>query len=258
MNLLTRAVPHNHYLSKLIKRFNLRYCRGVFRTFQQARAAIPSGKMIGYDNPDTSTLYVDRLDFVKPSDYAIFYWLGPLLTEFRSVFDFGGNVGWSYYAFQKYLRYFPELTWMICDLPAVVEAGRSLAVERNASHLTFTKELRHAERFDVLLTSGTLQYVEQELPDLLAPLSHKPRHLLINRVPLSDRPTYFTVQDIGPARCPYRISNQAEFLGSLQRLGYALIDAWRCPESSCRILFHPARNLHHYTGMYLRRATAQA
>lgn len=246
------AVPGFRRLSRLIERFNTRYCRGVFRTFRDAQAAVPAGRDVGYDNEKSSQMYLGCLDYVKPSDYAAFHWLGLLLGNVRALFDFGGNVGWSYYAYQKYLRYPPELRWLVCDVPKVVETGRALAEKRGAPHLSFTTDFRLADGADVLLSNGTLQYVDRELPDLLGDLESKPRHLLLNRVALSDLPTYYTVQDIGPACCPYRISNEAAFVAAIQSLGYSRIDSWRCCESSCRILFHPARTLRHYTGMYFR------
>jgi putative methyltransferase (TIGR04325 family) len=73
-------------------------------------------------------------------------------------------------------------------------------------------------------------------------------------VPLSDRPTYFTAQDIGTARCPYRVANRADFIASLQALGYALVNSWSCPELACRVLFRPGRTDSPYAGLYLRLA----
>jgi len=249
---IAAAVPAFNYLFKLKRRFNIRYCRGVFRTFQEARAAIPSGRSVGYDNPAAANLYVDRGHWVRPSDRTICSWLGRLLTEHRSVFDFGGNLGRLYFAFQRLLCYPPDLRWLICDVPAVIALAREMAPRPKAAHLGFTTEFDLAEGFEILLTAGTLQYAEQELAQLLSPLANKPRHLLINRVPLSDRATCYTVQDIGPACCPYRIGNRAEFLRSLQHLGYSVVASWHCPESKCRILFHPTRGVGAYSGMYLR------
>lgn len=255
MNLLTQvatAIPGIKYLLDLRRRFQFRYCRGVFPTFQAARANIPARLPVGYaDHPDNTKIHLHLLGVVQPSDYAIMYWLGPLLAEHRYVFDFGGNLGVSYYAFEKYLHFPPELRWVICDVPAVVAAGRELALERKAAHLEFTAEFSGVDGFDVLFTSGTLQLIEQDLSTLLSALKKRPRHLLINRVPLSDRPTYFTVVDKRICS-PYRIANRTEFIGSLERLGYELIDSWNCCESSCRILFHPGRKVSPYSGMYLR------
>jgi putative methyltransferase (TIGR04325 family) len=240
-------------MRSVARRFKLRYCRGVYRTYQEALAAVPSGRLVGYDNEEASRLYLGEPDLVKPTDYAIFYWLAPLLRQYGALFDFGGNIGRLYFPFRKYLTYPPGMRWMICDVPAVVELGRSVARERGESQLEFTTDLARAEEFDVFFTSGTLQFVEHDLAYLLSGMSNRPRHLLINRVPMSDRPACFTVHDNGPARHPYYIANRTEFVESLQRLGYVLVDSWRCPESSCRILFHHSRRLRSYTGMYLRR-----
>ncbi len=261
MNSLERiatAIPGYRYLAKLKRRFNNRYCRGVFQTFQEARSAILPGRLVGYDNPAAATLYADRGDCVLPSDCTVCSWLGQLLADHRSVFDFGGNLGRLYFAFQQRLSFPPDMRWLICDVPAVVRVGREAALRRYATQLAFTTEFGLAGGFEILLTAGALQYVEQELAQLLSSLSNKPRHLLINRVPLSDRPTCFTVQDIGPVCCPYRIANRAEFLRSLHRLGYTVVASWLCPERKCRILFHPSRRVDAYSGLYLRLSSPPA
>jgi putative methyltransferase (TIGR04325 family) len=107
----------------------------------------------------------------------------------------------------------------------------------------------------VVFTSGTLQLVEEPFAGLLAQLGKKPRHLLINRVPITNRPTYYTIADQVTSCCAYRIANRAEFVNSFRQLGYSLIDSWHCYELSCRILFHPTRSLRPYSGMYLRLAS---
>ena len=231
--------------------------RGTFRTFQEAHAAIPAGRLIGWDNMESSRLDRDKLEILNPSDYAILYWLGPLLAEQGQVFDFGGNLGTAYYAFGNYLRYPPNLRWLVCDVPAVVAAGQEVARERKASQLEFTTQFSQVEGFDILFTSGTLQLVEEEFASLLAKLQRKPRHLLINRVPLVHRRTYYTIADQTTSCSAYRIANRADFIGSLRQLGYSLIDSWYCHEKACRILFHPTLSLRPYSGMYLR-LTVQA
>ncbi|WP_171473332.1 methyltransferase, TIGR04325 family [Frigoriglobus tundricola] len=247
-----RVLPGLAFARSLARRVRLRYCRGAYGSFAAARAAIRPGRAVGYDNVESSNLYFDSHDSVKPTDYAVFYWLGPLLARHPAVFDFGGHVGRLYYPFQKYLAFPPGFQWLVCDLPAVVETGREVARQRQARHLAFTTNFRDADGLDIFFSSGTLQYVETDLAALLAALEKRPRHVLINRVPMSDRPTWFTVQYQGHAYCPYRIENRADFVTGLQRLGYDLVDSWRCYESSCRVLFRPGRRLRYYTGMYLR------
>jgi putative methyltransferase (TIGR04325 family) len=253
---IAKKVPGLSGCGNLVKWLQIRYCQGVFQTFREARAAVPPWSLVGYDNQVIAKKYEYSLDSVKPSDYPILFWLRPLLPEVRSVFDFGGNLGLSYYSFQKYLRFPADLRWVICDVPAVLEAGREVALQRNATNLEFTADFARADRCDAFISSGTLQYVEEELALLLSRLHDKPRHLLISRVPLSDHATFFTVQNIGDTRCPYRIANRQEFVASLQRLGYSLADTWLCPDVTCRILFRPSRRIRNYTGMYFRLATS--
>jgi putative methyltransferase (TIGR04325 family) len=255
MNILKQAVrklPGYARLRAWMRQFGIKYCRGVHGTFAEARAAIPSWRWVGYDTPVTDRMYIHRLDVIRPSEYAVFYWLGPLLAQAGAIFDFGGNIGLSYYAFQKYLRYPEGLRWLVCDVPAVVASGRALAAERGAVALDFTTEFSAADGMDILFTSGALQFVEEELSVLLASLPRPPRHLLINCVPLSEWPTFYTVHDNGPVCCPYRIANRGAFIESLTRLGYTLVDSWPCAELGCRILFHPRRSVPAYTGMYFR------
>ena len=231
-----------------------RYCRGVYATFAEAKNSIPHGR-IGYDNEASTQLYLNRLEETKISDYAAFYWLRPLLDEIRGVLDFGGNLGWSYYSFQKYLTFPDHLRWIILDVPAVMRAGEQLAKERAARHLSFTGEMSTVESCDVFYTSGTLQYVEEGLSDMLAPVERKPRHVFVNRVPFTDSPTYYTIQDIGSAYCPYRIENRRGFIESLEKLGYRLVDQWRCPETWCSVLLRPSRHVPFYSGMYFQLAS---
>jgi len=235
-----------------LRTFRLRYCRGVFDSFEAARAAIPRDRLVGYDNEASSKLYFDSHSSVKPTDYAAFYWLAPLLAKHSTLFDFGGHVGRLYYPFRKYLVFPTDFRWIVCDVPEVVRAGRTLAKERGASALEFTTEFRDAEQSEVLFSSGTLQYLEHDFASMLSRLNRRPAHLLINRVPLSNLPTWFTVQDYGPALSPYRIENRAAFIASLERLGYSLVDSWQCYESVCRVLLRPKYRVRSYTGMYLK------
>ena len=250
-----RKLPGYRQLRDMLMRLSIRYRRGVFRSFADARQAIPSWRRVGYDHREAANLYVDHLDWVKPGEEPLLRWVSQLVPDHRSFFDFGGNIGRSYYVYRRLVTFPSDLRWLICDVPAVVEAGRELAWQRQATGLAFTTEFSQANGHDVLLTCGALHYVEQGLAELLAPLSDKPRHLLINRVPLWERPTYYTIMDIGPACCPYRVGNRAEFIASLERVGYELVDSWPCPDTSCHVLFRPSLTLSQMTGMYFRRAT---
>jgi hypothetical protein len=94
-------------------------------------------------------MYRDRVKQVFPNDYPMMVWLSNALDDgARKLFDLGGHVGISYYADQPFLRYPPELSWRVCDVPAVAQAGRRLAARRDQFHqLDFTERFEEAQPF---------------------------------------------------------------------------------------------------------------
>lgn len=230
-------------------------CRGLFSTYAEAAAAAPKTLPLGYDHAETAAMYRDRLGRVFPSDYAMMLWLEKaLLSGARRIFDLGGHVGVGYYAYQKHLAYPADLSWTVCDVPAVVQQGAELARERDTrKQLAFTADFSKADGSDVLFTSGCLQYLEDTLADRLAALREKPEWLLINLLPLHEIHAYWTVQNIGRAFCPYRIQRAADFFESLAQAGYELIDKWDNLEKSCEVHFQPSYSLDRYYGAALRK-----
>lgn len=230
------------------------YCpfTGVFRTFDEATDAYASRKRVGYNHPEVASMYSGSLDIMKVSDYATMFWLAPLIREHVFIGDFGGNAARVYSALNRYLRFPPTLKWLICDVPEVVRYGKVVVADRGLSNVSFTASFDDFDGAEVLHSAGTLQYVQTNLADMLARLRSKPFHLIINRIPVHDTLEYITVQNIGPAVCPYRIFERTSFVRSLESLGYDLADSWTCPESTCRIPFHPNMSVPAYSGYCFR------
>ena len=228
--------------------------RGVFGSFDEAQASIPAASVSGYDNPESAELYRERTRRVFINDYPMMYWLGRFFTDgARSVFDIGGHIGIAYYAYQKYLSYPAGLRWTVMDVPAVNAAGERWAKEHDAAaRLHFADEVGKASGADLLFAAGSLQYLSYSLIEALQGMVHKPRFLLLNSVPIHMRESFFTVQNIGTACCPYRVTAEREFLGGLASLGYELQDRWENPQRSCIIPFHPERSLDRYFGFAFR------
>jgi putative methyltransferase (TIGR04325 family) len=222
---------------------------GVYDSFASAARMIPQEKLGGYDNAEAGQMYRDRLTRVFPSDYPVLFWLRELLPQVKKVFDLGGHVGIARYAYAQYLRFSDGFPWLVYDVPAVVEAGKRLAAERGVAGLEFTTDLSRAAEADLLFSAGALQYVDDELPEILGRLEKRPKYLLLNLLPLSDQPTYFTLQHLGNAVCPYGIHNRERLASGLARLGYQLRDQWENPEKSCHIPLHLSHSLDHYDGM---------
>lgn len=226
---------------------------GVYRDFASAQAAVPRGARSGYDHDALAGMYRDRIDAPCESDYAVLFWLRDLLLPGTRVFDFGGHVGVSWHGWRRHLHYPDDLRWTVCDVPAVVREGQALARERDARGLGFTSDIADGAGADVLLVAGALQYVDLQLPDLLAQMGTRPRHVIVNKTPLQDGPEFVTVQSTGRAFHPYRIYNRAQFLGGMQALGYRVVDAWTNRETSCHVPLTRGRDVAAYSGVYFFR-----
>jgi len=228
--------------------------RGVYPTFEAAAAAAPANRPVGYDNDDSAALYDERSRRLYPTDYPVLFWLQRLLAEgCRTVFDLGGHVGVSYYAYRRVLPWFEGLSWTVHDVPAVMARGRALAAGKDpARALGFEENFEAAAGTDILLAMGSLQYLPETLAERLGRLVRAPRHLLLNLTPLHATESYFTLQGIGTAYCPYRITALGAFTQSLAGLGYERVDQWDNPDKRCTIPFHPGHSLEGYHGFHFR------
>jgi hypothetical protein len=63
------------------------------------------------------------------SDYPVLYWMNQAGNDLK-VLDYGGNVGNLYYAYRNHLKA-EKLEWTVSDLPMMIEAGRTIAKEKN-------------------------------------------------------------------------------------------------------------------------------
>lgn len=222
---------------------------GVYANFAEAQRDIPPGLPADYDTEAAAGLYEQRLSRLEASDYPPLFWLQYFLAHGqRRIFDLGGHVGLSYYAFKPYLDYPADLRWQVHDMPAVMERGRAMAIERGEQQRLEFVELAQVDGCDVLMIKGALQYLDYSLAELLRKLQVLPRKLLINLTPMHPRHSFFTLQHIGVAVCPYRISAVPEFLFEIRALGYRLVERWEHAERSVRIPLHREHSIDSYHG----------
>jgi putative methyltransferase (TIGR04325 family) len=237
--------------------------QGVFSSYAKALQAVPPRLRDGYnlaefyaDYYQPNAVSLEEIGRFQAIDYPVLVWLREAFTNSTTVFDLGGNTGYGYYAYQKYLPYPTQLSWKVCDLPEAVKAGRELIRRYESPGLSFTTDLTDAEGADVLMSCGTLQYLEPSLIDILEHLTAKPGHLIIHHVPFYDGKEYFTLQNLLSSYVPYKIQNRTQFLADLAALGYDLIDSWQI-DRTCHIPFHPDCFVEAYYGFYLRLANAK-
>lgn len=224
-------------------------CWGVYRTFAEAQAQAPAGVPIGYDNPEAAAMYRHLLETVEPKDYAVAFWLQVHLRPGARVFDFGGHVGVKYYAIRTVLDFPPDVSWTVLDVPTVIEQGRILAKERPSPGLSFTSNLADASGVDVFLASGSLQYVENPLPDMLATLGELPKCVIVSESPMVDGERFVTLQNVKSMYCPYLVESRSMLKVRMGDLGYRLARSWENPEKVCRILDQLDRSVWGYTCM---------
>jgi putative methyltransferase (TIGR04325 family) len=227
---------------------------GVYPTFAAAIAAAPKAKL-GFNHVELADIYDHRLHKAFPSDYPVLFWLDRLLHENRSVFDWGGHIGVSYYAYQRYLTLPEDLRWRVCEVPEIAKAGARLAAEKGEGRLTFTTEPSEASGFRILIAAGSLQYLETSLASDLQALEQRPEHLLINKLPLYDGDDFVTLQNTVHSFNPYKIQNRRNFVQSILALGYEAVDEWETPDMACRIPLHPEHSIRAYSGFYFRANT---
>ena len=227
--------------------------RGVYATFAEAEASCPPDARVGYDHEELAGLYRLRMEKANQSDYAVLFWLKGLLDARSFVFDLGGHVGVAYHAWRNYLHYPQGMRWLVEDVPAIVKVGAELARERPSDGLEFTSTVADARGCTIFLAAGSLQYIDDSLPAMLQRIDWFPKHLIVNKQPVYDGETFVTVQSTGRAFHAYRIDNRAEFVGSITKLGYRLVDDWSNREQHCEIPFTRGRDIDAYSGFYFVR-----
>lgn len=226
--------------------------RGVYASFAEAAAAAPRTKPVGYDFAHAENWYEDKLSAPRLADYPVIFWLGRAFADASSVFEIGGHVGTAYYGFSTILRYPAEHQWTILDVPTVVTAGRTLAAARGAQNLHFTADPSLVDGAEIVLASGSLQYLEGRIAQILNGWRVHPRHVLINVTPVYDGPEFVTLQNIGSAYCAYHVFNRQAFIQELASAGYALVDSWAIPRHF-HVPGHRERSFNEYSGFYFRR-----
>lgn len=213
---------------------------------------MPAKKLTGYNHNCVADISFDVMCRVAAWDYPVLYWLQRLLPGAARVLDAGGHMGTKFRAFQKHLDLGPLLEWIIYDVPAIVSAGRKLAVDQGIQGLSFADDLSAVPATDILLASGLLQYLDISFTEFIGRLAVRPRHLIINKLAVRDGETIVTLENFGMAMIPYQIRSRRPFFAEIEQLGYRVVDEWTIPSLSHTISTHPEFGASQIIGCYLR------
>ena len=164
-----------------------------YRSFAEAQDATTSGN----SSTDLTTTVAKKTEVFKSStavtdpviassEFAVF----AALFAFRdlaslSVLDFGGAAGASYYRSRPWVRA-RSVDWRVIETAAMVESAHLSA----PAELSFHKDLSSATADwtkppDLVLMSGTLQYLENPEATLSDLLDTQPGVLVLARTPLA-------------------------------------------------------------------------
>lgn len=231
-------------------------CKGVYETFEAAKAACQPEIQSDYDICNEGRSFdadINREYRIRYEDYPALFWLQKIIRPGIQIADLGGSIGGTFYEYEDALNLPDDIEWLVAELPAAVEHGRRVADARGETRLAFTDDLGREHSPDVLVTLGALQYMPQCLPQILSGLSTLPSQVIVHRVPITEGPAYWTIQNLDIAQVPYHIHNRDELVASMASLGYQSIDSCYSLRS-IRIPFHRSRDVHHYAGFLFSRS----
>jgi putative methyltransferase (TIGR04325 family) len=227
--------------------------RRVFPSFAAAQASASHYIQAGHEHPDEIRYHTSISETVRESDYPLLFHLAPLAPDLRHVFDFGGNVGNLFYAYQTQLRFPPTLRWTVYDLPMKKTLGEKLAAERGETRIRFADTIGEASGTNVFIASGSLHYFEQPLHEILRTLELLPNRVFVNRSPSSAGADLITVQDNRSYLVPCKLHSRANLITGMQALGYELQSEWPVHELRLLLPTHPDLSARTYSGFYFRR-----
>jgi putative methyltransferase (TIGR04325 family) len=243
------------YRRRFLRPTSSRRFYGIFPDFAAAAAAAPQQSLLGHDHPAYAGGVCHSPGRPLPSDYPILFWLSKILRPGARVFDWGGNIGVSYYAYGRYLQAFDTVEWIVNDVPSVVALGRRTSLDRGAPNLQFTTSLAPMATCDVLLAAGSLQVIRDPFAELRR-LPHLPTHILVNKIPIYRRPTAVTLLNNGVSFCPYTLFCRDDLVGFFLEIGYSLYDEWEITELSCDIPMFTEFSVPRYSGFYFVRGAS--
>jgi putative methyltransferase (TIGR04325 family) len=191
----------------------------------------------------------------RESDYPVLFFLQPIATELRSVFDLGGSIGNLFFQLDRYLHLPRELTWIVHDLPFKREAMVEFAKKKGEDRVAFSDEFSRASGVDLFIVVGAVHYFEPPLAELLARLETLPRHVIVNRSPFSAANDVIAVQDGGLWLSACKLHRMDRFCSAMGDLGYSLVAKWPVHERRMRVPLFPDCGAG-YFGFYFRLSAA--
>jgi putative methyltransferase (TIGR04325 family) len=204
---------------------------GVFDSAEAARRAAERTRT-SYDDPSIVDINLRSFLALHLFDWPVLHHLYRAVREsgVQSLVDFGGHVGVKYYAMREHLPLEPAFRWQVVEVPAMVAEGRRRQAELGIEQLAFHETIEQAGPAQLLLCSGALQYCGVGLAELIGRMRERPSVVIVNKLPVSDRGGFFTLESFGDPKLPYHVLDRADHRRSMEQAGFHLASEWRLPE----------------------------
>ncbi len=212
---------------------------GRFESVEEARSPLASGLASTYANPSLIHLNEELFREVHSFDWPVLFHLQKFVRELSadSLIDFGGHLGVKFTAFRDHLDLPEGFRWQVVETPPMVAAGREIARSRGLPDLSFVESFVDADPAKILLCSGVLQYTVGTLDEMLESSGLRPDVVIINKLPISKDGGFFTLENFGAVKLPYRIFDAHAHQRMCERLGYRRSCCWPIPHRDFRIPF---------------------
>lgn len=224
---------------------------GSFPSIAAASACAARYVPGSHDHPTQLGLHAEFAELTRESDYPVLFFLMPIASELRSVFDLGGSIGNLFFQLDRHLHFSTELVWIVHDLPFKRQALQDFAKSRSEQRLTFSDQFSAASGADLFIVAGAIHFFEPTLAELLVSLDRLPRHVIVNRSPFSNLEDIVTVHDGGLWVNPCKLHSVDRFCSGMSSLGYELVASWPVHERRTRVPLFPDCE-GGYRGFYFR------
>jgi putative methyltransferase (TIGR04325 family) len=224
---------------------------GTFSSIESARSCAARYVPASHEHPKQMTLHAKFAEVTRESDYPVLFFLSPIVSELRTVFDLGGSIGNLFFQLDRYLNFSDHLVWTVHDIPVKRDAMNEFASKKGEKRLSFSDDFSSASGVDLFIVAGAIHFFEPKLAELLGQLERLPKHVILNRSPFSNGDDIVMVHDGGLWVNPCKLHSVEKLCSGMRDLGYELVASWPVNERIVHIPLIPEYN-ETYFGFYFR------
>lgn len=193
----------------------------IFNKVKTSTLAVKAGQA-KYERD--SVLFYDN-----QKNYNLIMYLALLARKTTSlnILDFGGALGSTYFQHKDIISEL-NCNWTIIEQNHYVAFGKE-NLESNGLHFCYSENLESLPKYDCVLFSSVLQYLENSSQIITSICRNKPSYIIVERTPVYKRKIFLieTVHEpIYEALCPCCVFCENDFIKSFTSSGYEFIDSW--------------------------------